>query len=214
MLVAIIIGFLFGFVGSMPVAGPIAALVFSRAIDDRSSTGFAIAVGGALAEAAYAFVAFFGVSSLLARYPFIAPASQGLAGVVLLVLGIVFVRRRTDTPPTPSTVPERPWNSALLGFTVTALNPTLIGTWTAAAATLAGTGLVEFAPRLGLPFSLGAMGGIVVWNLVLLGLIGRYKHRFSRAVLNRVIQWMGLVLTCVGVWFCISFGRWAYLKWG
>ncbi len=73
MLSALLAGFLFGFIGSMPVAGPIAGLVLSRGLQGRFASGANIAVGAALAEAAYACLAFWGFSTLLADHGWIDP---------------------------------------------------------------------------------------------------------------------------------------------
>ncbi|MCK5796418.1 MAG: LysE family transporter, partial [Deltaproteobacteria bacterium] len=150
MLIAAIIGFLFGFIGSMPVAGPIAVIVFARGIEGRLRSGLAVAVGGALAEGVYAFLAFWGFSKLLAHYTFILPASRAVAAIVLIGLGIIFLRKK-PIETTPSPVREGWGGGFFLGFGITALNPTLIATWSAASATLFSTGLVSFDATLAIP---------------------------------------------------------------
>jgi threonine/homoserine/homoserine lactone efflux protein len=64
-LVAAIIGFCFGFFGSIPIAGPIAALVLQRGLVGRFRAGALIGAGAAFAEAGYAFMAFWGFSTFL-----------------------------------------------------------------------------------------------------------------------------------------------------
>jgi len=200
LILAAVIGFLFGFVGSMPVAGPIAALVFARALQGRMRSGLHIAIGGAVAEAAYAALAFWGFAELLGQYPWIQQVANGAAAVILTVLGVVFIRHR-GTEPAEATDLERPGSGLLLGFTVTALNPTLIATWAAAAATLMSTGLVAFEGSHALPFSLGALVGIVLWFAILLKLVAHFRERFSYASLARVIRGMGWGLVAIGAWF-------------
>ena len=82
MLIAFVVGFLFGFIGSIPVAGPISALVFSRGIQGRFRSGVFISLGGGVAEALYSFLAFWGFSSYLTRYPFIVPVSRAAAAAI------------------------------------------------------------------------------------------------------------------------------------
>ncbi|MBW2735341.1 MAG: LysE family transporter [Deltaproteobacteria bacterium] len=206
MVVALIIGFLFGFIGSMPVAGPIAVLVFARGVENRHKSGLFIALGGALAEGIYAFLAFWGFAALLAKYSFIMPASRAAAAVVLTALGVVFLRRKTvqkDVPPT-----EDGWRSGfMLGFTITALNPTLIATWTAAATTLFSTGWVKFEPAMALPFGGGAIIGIASWFGLLLYLVRRYRGRFSNDSLTRIIRVMGVFLLGIAAYFAVLFVR-------
>ena len=206
MALAVLIGFLFGFVGSMPVAGPIAVLVFARGIEGRFRGALAIATGGAIAEAAYAFLAFWGFSTFLTKYTFIVPLGRGMAAAVLIALGIVFVRRRPAAEERKTAPVRDGWSGSLaLGFTVTALNPTLIATWTAAATTLFTSGIVDFTPAMALPFALAACAGIVGWFGLLLFLVRRYKERFNTSTLNRVIQVMGVLLIALGSWFLILF---------
>ena len=65
--VATLPGLLFGFVAAMPMAGPIWALVFERALRGRMREGLYVAIGGAVAEAVYAALAFWGFAALLER---------------------------------------------------------------------------------------------------------------------------------------------------
>lgn len=208
MLLALTVGFLFGFIGSMPVAGPIAALVFARGLQGRLSSAAAIAVGGALAEAIYAFLAFWGFAALLAKYPLVVPISRGVAALVLIVLGVIFARHRA-----PEEAPEtrNGWGGGLaLGFTITALNPTLIATWSAATTTLYSTGWVRFTPAVAPVFAAGACVGIAGWFGVLLLLLRRYRDRFRANVLTTVIRAMGFFLVAVGLWFLFSLAQYVF----
>ena len=54
MALAALLGFAFGWVGSIPVAGPVSALVVARGLEGRFSSGVWIAIGGGLVEALYA----------------------------------------------------------------------------------------------------------------------------------------------------------------
>ena len=71
MLFAALAGFVFGFIGSVPVAGPIAVLVLERSLAHRYSDAEGIAVGGAVAESAYAGAAFLGLGFLIKSYPIV-----------------------------------------------------------------------------------------------------------------------------------------------
>ena len=65
MLTVALIGFVFGFIGSMPVAGPIAILVFGRGLEGRLRSGVYLAIGAAIAESIYAYLRVWGFSELL-----------------------------------------------------------------------------------------------------------------------------------------------------
>lgn len=199
MLTAIVIGFLFGFVGSVPLAGPIAVLVFAAAVDGRFKNALYIGLGCALAEAFYATLAFWGFSTFLTRYPAIVPITRVVAAVILIVLGIVFMRQKPG-PEDAAPVVERRGRSFLLGFSITALNPTLIGTWAAAVTVLLSTGLVDSRPSLSVPFGLGVCAGIAAWYALLIELVARFKRRFRRESLNMAVRAMGVVLVGIGLW--------------
>jgi threonine/homoserine/homoserine lactone efflux protein len=200
-----LIGFLFGFVGSMPVAGPVSILVLERGLSGRFRSGLYLAAGAAVAESVYAFLAFFGLAALLARYPAIVPLSQAGGAVILLGLGVALLRRRR---PGDAAVAPRPatHGDAVLGFTITALNPTFIATWTAAVTTLYGTGLVTPSTALALPFSISVCVGIVAWFAVLLALVKRFGGRMSQRTIDVAVRVMGVMLLGIAVWFGVKFG--------
>ncbi len=200
-----LIGFLFGFVGSMPVAGPVSILVLERGLARRFRSGLLLAAGAAVAESVYAFLAFFGLSALLARFPAIVPVSQACGAVILLVVGVGLLRRRRAIDATATPRPAT-HGDAILGFTITALNPTFIATWTAAVTALYGTGLVRATPSCALPFAISVCAGIVVWFAVLLALVRRFGGRMSQRTIDVAVRVMGVVLLGIAVWFGVRFG--------
>lgn len=205
MLLAALLGFTFGFVGSIPVAGPISALVFSRGLQGRYRSGVFIAAGGGVAEAAYAFLAFWGFSAYLTRYAFIVPTSRALAAIILTGLGISFIRSRNMQESNRTARADTGWASFALGLTITALNPTLIATWTAAVTTLYSTQLLSFSTGQAVPFASGTMVGIAGWFLVLLWLLRTYKGRFTVATLHKIVRAVGVLLVGTALWFFVRF---------
>jgi threonine/homoserine/homoserine lactone efflux protein len=221
-LTAVLLGFGFGFVGSIPVAGPVSALVVSRGVAGRFRSGAYLALGGGIAEALYAFLAFWGVSALLSEHPSIVPLSRAAAAVILAALGWSFARGKVAIEP-PERVRARiaapepagaggsseHARSFVLGLTITALNPTLIATWTAVVTTLLSSELVAFGPRQALPFSLGACVGIAGWFVLLLELIRRHRGRFRPETLARVLRAIGVGLLLLAAWFAWRFAHYA-----
>lgn len=134
-------GLLFGFLGSVPVAGPVAILVVTRSLRGHARSGILVGVGSALSEAIYAFLAYLGFSVFLADQPLVVPVARAVATLILLVLGILLLRYR---PPEELAEPRsRIAGSLALGFTISALNPTRIVTWTTALGIVASTGFIE-----------------------------------------------------------------------
>jgi threonine/homoserine/homoserine lactone efflux protein len=200
-----VLGFLLGFIGSVPVAGPISALVVSRGVQGRFRSGAFIALGGGIAEAGYSFLAFWGFSAFLTRYAFIVPASHLLGAVILTVLGISFLRSKELVEGKPPERRESRGGSFVLGLTITIVNPTLIATWTAVVTTIYSTGALEFSTRQALPFALGSMVGIAGWFLLLLALIRAYRERFTVRTLRIVVRLVAVVLLGTAGWFAWRF---------
>ena len=186
------IGFVFGFLGSMPVAGPIAAIVFSRAVAGRVRTARAVAIGASFPEAFYAALAFWGFGELLLRNAWLQTVSNVIAALILGALGIFFLLyKHSDVQLSEAKGSAR--KGFALGFTIAALNPALIGAWAAAVTTLYSLELIQPEPGTTLPFSVGVFLGISAWFLLLVEWVDRFRGRFNYAVMTRVIRVLGVL---------------------
>ncbi len=203
MVVVLLIGFTLGFFGSVPLAGPIAVLVFAYGLDGRFRTGIFLSLGAALAESIYAYAAFWGVVTLLGRYPSIVLASHAVIGTLLIGVGIVLTRRELSAGLEKTSKPRHA-RALALGFAISIFNPTLLVTWSAATAALYGTEFMSEGAGASIPFAIGVIGGIVGWFSLLLLLIRRYSGHFTRNFLGRVINAMGVVLMLIGGWFLVE----------
>jgi threonine/homoserine/homoserine lactone efflux protein len=209
LILASLVGFLFGFIGAMPIAGPVAVLVLAHALEGRPHAARSIGLGCAVAESIYAALAFLGFSGLLVDCPLVLPVSRAVAATILFGLAFHFLRRQVEFTPAfaagEALRPVRHSRHLLTGFSVTALNPTLLATWTAATTTLFATGLVELDPALSLPFGIAVWAGITTWYLVLVALVEKYQRRLSLRALTAVIRAMGVLLVGLGIWFAWRF---------
>lgn len=196
----------------MPIAGPIAALVLKFGLDGRFRAARSLAIGSSIPDGLYAYLAFWGVTSLLQRYPTADQASQALAAVILIGLGIHFMRM---TPVAESTGPKDDLDrgvkrSFLLGFTISATNPTLIATWTASVAVVNGSGLVRLSQAQAWIFGIGAGLGMICWLLIMIALMKRYSSRLRGGLPRQLIRATGGVLVLVGLAFAWRFAaHWA-----
>lgn len=199
MILALLLGFAVGFLGSVPIAGPVAIMVFESALASRARRGLQIAIGAAVAESFYALMAFWGLTTFLSRFPSLLPASKVLGALVLVALGLYFLLRKSKAKAhdhEPSKPAGTKW---LLGFTVTAFNPTLLFTWTGAITALHSTGLLPNKPIDAIPFALGVGAGIICWFMLLLALVRKFRQRLSPETLDKGIRAMGVVITLAGL---------------
>ena len=105
-MIAIPIGFLMGFLGSMPIAGPISSLVFHRGMDGRFWEGWAIGLGGALAEGIYCALAVYGLGALYDRFPVFTTLTQGMRFLLPLMLGLYLLLTKRANVHDPMPVQE------------------------------------------------------------------------------------------------------------
>lgn len=200
-----IIGFVVGFLGSMPLAGPIALLVFRKGMHHKYLEGGALALGAALAEALYCALAVFGFGHLFQRYPAVEPIAKLLGGVLMLGLGIMFMRSKPSHIPNASDIrhPQRKATPFFMGFSIAALNPTLILSWSGVTAILyAWLGAFTFLEQCLFPVTVGT--GIFLWFMVMLMLMQRYQGRFRPERLNGVIRIFGICMAIAGIWMLAS----------
>jgi threonine/homoserine/homoserine lactone efflux protein len=201
MLLPLLLGFAFGYIGSMPVAGPISVLVLHLALIHDSRHAIFVAAGGALAEGLYALLAFWGLSTVLASHPTVLPVSRVVGAALLLAAGLAMLLTRIHAaPPQPHGPHRGNKRSFALGFLITALNPTLIVTWTTAVAALEASGLLAMDRAQAPPFAAAVCCGIVAWFATLLWLVGRWRNRVSVRALGRFKRVMGAALVATGGW--------------
>lgn len=198
MLLAVLVGFVAAFLGSIPIAGPISVLVLQRGLDGDRRGATAIAIGAAVAEMTYAGLAFAGMSTILARFPIVLPIVRGIGAVILFTIGAYFVLHDRSDKRRPSDVQKTPHAKWFLGLSITALNPTLLVTWTMVITIMTGSGLVSPRPWDAIPFALGVGSGIIVWFLVMLVGVQRFRQRISPRALHRGVRIVGYGLMLAG----------------
>jgi threonine/homoserine/homoserine lactone efflux protein len=195
----------FGFVGSMPLAGPIAILVLSRATQRRFGEALRIGVGAAVAEALYAGVAFWGFATFLAQHAVVVPISHGVTAAVLLALGIRFMFWKADAE---HGEPKSGAGTLFFGFSISAINPTLLLTWSTAVAFLASYGLTGAGPIYAAPFALCAGAGIAAWFALLVTVLRRYQGKVPEKALAWTVRVLGAVIAALGVGSGVRLARW------
>lgn len=197
-----LLGFLFGFIGSMPISGPISLLVFHRGLHARYRDGWAIGLGGAIAEGIYCGLAIYGLTTLLEGFTFLEPVAKGMGILLLLVVGLYFMVVHQENRE-ESRIAQRATSNwigqFLVGFSVAALNPTLIFTWSMTAAMLYSLANLTFQTYELIAFATSVVIGIATWFGMLLALLRRFRGNFSLVSLQKVIRGVGVALVGVSV---------------
>jgi threonine/homoserine/homoserine lactone efflux protein len=210
LIVAWLIGLAFGFFGSMPIAGPTAVVLVSKGLENEVRAGIYIAAGAATAESVYAFMAFWGLTAVLSRYPMLLPASRLVGALLLFGLGLHFILRKSKAPDMATAALTQAagaggvrrragYRNVLFGLSLTAVNPTLLVTWTAAVSAAHSMGALRVWALDAFPFAAGAAVGIVGWFGLFLWLLSHFRSRVKPASVDRFIRWMGGVLIVAGI---------------
>ena len=175
MTTAFITGLLLSFLGSMVPTGPIALIIIRNGMHRRPLNAISIAFGAALAEAAYASVAYLGIGFALSRYPLGISVLRMVSSALLITFAIIWFTG--DHLPKPRSESHAGIGSNfLLGLTVAGLNPTFLATWAGVVAIARGFGLMLDAPAAP-AFAVGVAAGPVFWFFILLRII--YRHAES-----------------------------------
>ena len=191
-----------GAAGSIPLAGPITMLVLGFGLEGRIRQAGLVALGSALPESLYAGLALWGFGALIAQFRWVGPASQAVAVLVLVGVGLFLMLRppRERNPSaTASTDLEGSKRHLLLGLSITILNPALILNWGAAVTMIYSLGLVEPKPHFAVPFGLGVGAGILSWFTVALYFLHRHHKRISPSLREKLMKGMGGLLFTLGV---------------
>jgi threonine/homoserine/homoserine lactone efflux protein len=205
-LVICFVALAFAFLGSMPLAGPIAILTLSRAASGRHAEALRIGLGAALAEGIYAGLAFWGFATFLPRHKLLVPISQASTSVLLVALGARFMFWR---PPAEKADPrENRAGTAFLGFSISALNPTLLVTWTAVVAFLYARGVERCSGIVAIPFGASAAIGVAAWFACLVKLLRVFKSKLPVRAFRWVIRTMGVALVATGILTGVRFAQW------
>jgi putative LysE/RhtB family amino acid efflux pump len=183
-------GLALGFSIAAPV-GPIGLLCIRRTLDAGFVAGFSGGLGTAVADAAYAAVAAFGLTAVAVLLTSAALPLQ-IAGIAVLAwLGVNTLRApaHRDT----AAAPEGPGGLFVQTFFLTLTNPATILSF---AAVFAGLGLAASGGDRSRAFALviGTFLGSLGWWFVLAGAISLMRHKLTPGALRWINRVAGAVL--------------------
>jgi threonine/homoserine/homoserine lactone efflux protein len=204
-----LLGFLLGWLGSMPMAGPVSVLVVKRGLAGRVRCGMALAIGAALAETLWCAAALFGYGALLDRWAWVRPAAGGVGAVIMTILGLRLLLGKPlvrDVQNGPD-APRRSWpREFVLGFSIVLVNASILLSWLGILAALHALGMDttlqlgsgSHAPRLS--FVAGVPIGIVSWFSVLLWTMRHTGTLVREDWIGRAVRVLGVVLLAGAAW--------------
>jgi threonine/homoserine/homoserine lactone efflux protein len=198
---ALALGILLGWIGSMPVGGPVSLFVFKRGAAGRYREAIVLAAGAALAEAGYCGAALGGYDLVLDRWPALRPILVAIGAVVMIALGIHFLITRHFVPDGAAPPAARSWyRDGALGFTMVILNPSVLVSWLAALAALHAVGLDPGDGRSRVLFAGGVAVGIVGWFATLVWLVHRGRSWIRPWAFDRALRVFGGGLCAAGLY--------------
>ena len=194
----IVVGAVMGFLGSVPLAGPVALLVVTRGLSGDFKEAKRIAVGAAIAEGLLAGWVFAGLGLLYSQLPQLEGLVEWFGAFALIAIGLWFLVRGVAQKAPEKDSPDETSAGFVLGVGLVLGNPGMIGTWGGALAALEGTGIVQVSSVGGIGFGLGVLLGVLGWFLLMLRLIRSYGSELNPTVLNFIVRGIGLALAITG----------------
>lgn len=206
MVIAFFIGLSIGFITAMPVAGPISALVFSYGMKGRFKEGWWLGAGAGIVEGMYCLMTFFGVQKLVGEKPELMDLASVVAAILMTILGFYFFfsKKMRVAPHMQEVVDIKRGRAFFLGASVSAVNLTLLATWTAVITSLYSLELFDYEFPQFMFFPVGVTFGIILWFNFFLFLIKRYKDFFEKNVLDKILKTVGVFLVVVSIWIVLK----------
>lgn len=197
------LGFLLGVIGSVPVAGPLSALVVHRTMEGRHRDGIMLAAGAALVESLYCALALSGHDAAVSRWPRIEMSLRVTGAVVMILVGVYFaflVKVKPRALPA-RTAPGRGGAKRhfTLGFSLVAINPAVLVNWAAVITVLHTVGLGLVGLARGFAFVLGVGTGVLGWFGGVVLVLRRVGSRLPVTVFRTALRAVGLVLAVAGM---------------
>ena len=183
--VAVLIGI---FAAIAPV-GPVTILFVRRAIARDYATALYIGMGRVLPETIYCGLATFGIAAVLSEFPGAKATIEALGTLLVFVLGVWFALQK-KLPETPDD--ERTRKGRWSGFLISAMNPSLLLSWSAISALA--MAVAKHHPTIGqkLTFAVGVGCGIALGYIALLWTIRRYDESINVRLVTHIIRGIGV----------------------
>ncbi len=190
-----------GWMVAIPV-GPVGLLIIQRSITMGYVRGLFSGLGAALADGVFGFLAAIGLVALIENYGGAKHFIRPLGGLVLAIVGIVFILKKkrevkAEEVLTANYANRYLWD-LLSTFLLTLMNPMTI---IAFGALFAGADLIPVDVRKiqYLEVSLGVFTGSLLWWVLLVILASPLKNKMSVTLEQRIQQVIGAILLTLAV---------------
>jgi threonine/homoserine/homoserine lactone efflux protein len=196
-MLALLLGFGLGFLGSVPAAGPLAMAIFAAALENNRKRALRLAVSGACAECVWATFALLGIGFANLEHAAGMQLLRTLGLVVLLVFAISLLRTRPLEATKSSASAGRAISELSLGFLMVATNPAFLVAWTGSAVFV--TSLPAAFQKPTWAIVIGAFVGVVMWFSILIAIVLRTRHHFQPKFMVSVARAFGgvILVLCV-----------------
>ena len=179
-----------GILTAIPPAGPIALMVISRAIKGAYTRGFATAVGGKTGELVWAAAAVAGIQTLFTRFPSVRMGFRIAAAVVLVAVGVYFLRQTPDPEEVEQEDKDYEATSVLKhmgkGFSIGIVNLSVLFNW------IVGMGIfLSWTDRsASLLENVGLVVGIGLGNYAWFGFVLYLVHWMDDEARKKFLTWI------------------------
>jgi threonine/homoserine/homoserine lactone efflux protein len=196
MLIALLLGFGLSFIGSAPMTGPLALLVVDRVIAAQRASAFWIALAGALVEGVVAAGIGTFLPLVLRHSGSIVLIARVSGALVIFAIGVALLLRPGLLAALKT---EHKRESFVAGFLATALNPTLLATWTVTVTALHSGGLLAGGYATGPIFGVGVALGALGWFIFILFVSRHWSSQRMLKYRGALARAIGLMLVAIGI---------------
>lgn len=198
---AVLAGFVFGFLLSIPV-GPINLTIMNEGARRGFKVALLISMGAVIMEVIYCAIAFTGFASFF-QHGLIKASMELFSFVFMLYLGIKFLVARTVPKATPieTRIEERlhPHSAFMIGFVRTMANPGVLLGWIVLSAGFIAHDWVRPTGPGKTACILGVAGGTGIWFVGLSWFAARGHGRFTEKTLLRMEHLSGICMLLVAM---------------
>jgi threonine/homoserine/homoserine lactone efflux protein len=193
-------GAVIGLVMTAPV-GPVNLLVIRHAARHGFTVAFLCGLAAALADAIYATVAAYGVSSVAHVLKAYERPLMAAGGIVLVVMGARLARAPGAVAGAGGDAPLDSGDTArkmLAAFALTLTNPGVLFGFLAVFGAFNGVLRLHEDPWRPPAAVAGVIAGDVAWWFFLSYMVARYRQRLSERAFARINRWTGILIAAFG----------------